>query len=99
LINKALIAEKSIPPPRALVENDIKYRIRWIEKGHKDCDKTFSVTVKDVTNETCSLQYYRGAKWDLKQPLSNFKVLQRLTIKPKAKKTTSSSTCSLHSLN
>jgi hypothetical protein len=43
-----------------------------------------------VTDETCSLQYFRGGKWALKQSLSNFKVLQRLTIQPKAKPTTKS---------
>jgi transposase InsO family protein len=96
LIKKVQIPEKSIPPPRAVVENDIKYRIRWVEEGHRDFDKTYSVTVKDVTSETCSLQYFKGAKWVVKQSLSNFKILQRLTIKPKAKKTTS--TCSLHDL-
>jgi hypothetical protein len=36
------------------------------------------------------------AKWAVKQPLSNFKVLQRLTIKPEAKKTTSTRMRSLH---
>jgi transposase InsO family protein/LysM repeat protein len=95
---KAPIPEKSTaPPPRALVENDVKYRIRWVEEGHKDCDKTFSVTVKDVTNATCSLQYFRGGKWDVKQSLSNFKVLNRLTIKPTKMKPTTAS-CSLHDL-
>ena len=64
--------------PVAFVNNS-KYRIKWIEKNHKDYNKVFSVTIKDVDiqKKICSIQYYRNGNWELNQSLANFDVIDK----------------------
>ena len=61
-----------------------KYRIKWVEVGHRDYGKTFSVTIKDVDKNsgTCSIQYYRIPMWQENQSLSNFEVVSKLGVSP-----------------
>ena len=83
--NPESIPEKPIPVAKnAIVENNRKYRIKWVEVGHRDYGKTFSVTIKDVDKNsgTCSIQYYRIAKWQENQSLSNFEVVSKLGVSP-----------------
>ena len=77
------IPEKSIRVAKfAIVENNSKYKIKWIEVGHRDYGKTFTVTIKDVDNNygKCSLQYFRGGKWQENQSLLNFVVVSKLGV-------------------
>jgi hypothetical protein len=77
------IPEKSKPEAKnAVVENNNKYKIKWIEAGHHDYGKSFSVTIKDVENDTCSIQYYRTGKWQENQSLLNFEVVGKLGVSP-----------------
>jgi len=79
------IPEKSIPVAKnAAVENNRKYRIKWVEVGHRDYGKTFSVTIKDVDKNSgeCSIQYYRIPEWQENQSLSNFEVVSKLGVSP-----------------
>jgi hypothetical protein len=60
-------------------ENNLRYRIKWIEKNHKDYGKVFSVSIKDVDIKkgTCSIQYYRTGNWNVNQSLTNFEVIDK----------------------
>ena len=79
------IPEKSLPvAKKAVVENNTKYKIKWMEVGHRDYGKTFSVTIKDVDKNlgTCSIQYYRIGKWQENRSLLNFEVVSKLGVTP-----------------
>jgi len=79
------IPEKSIPvAKKAVVEYNTKYKIKWMEVGHRDYGKTFSVTIKDVDKNSgeCSIQYYRIPEWQENQSLLNFVVVSKLGVSP-----------------